>query len=119
MKSCSFKEPRSLAGLAVAKPNGSGLSKSTAKEHLASLRMLFDWLVVGHVLDHNPAHAVRGPKHSQKKGNTPVLDRDEARALIAAIGSGSPTGLRDRALIGVMAYTFALVGAMLQMNVGD
>jgi hypothetical protein len=42
--------------------------------------MLFDWLVVDHVLDVNPAHAVRGPKYSQKKGKTPVLDREEAGA---------------------------------------
>ena len=60
--------------------------------------MLFDWLVVGRVLDTNPAHAVRGPKYSQKKGRTPVLDREEARALIAAIETNSLTGLRDRAL---------------------
>jgi site-specific recombinase XerD len=108
-----------IEGLAVAKPEGPGLSKPTVKQHLAGLRMLFDWLVVGHVLETNPAHAVRGPKYSQKKGKTPVLDREEARALIAAIDTGSLTGLRDRALIGVMIYTFARVGAVLQMNVGD
>ena len=105
--------------LAAAEPEGPGLSKPSVKQHLAALRMLFDWLVVGHVLDSNPAHAVRGPKYSQKKGKTPVLDRDEARALIAAIDTGSLTGLRDRALIGIMVYTFARVGAVLQMNVGD
>jgi integrase/recombinase XerD len=108
-----------IEGLGVAKPKGPGLSKPTVKQHLAGLRMLFDWLVVGHVLDVNPAHAVRGPKYSQKKGKTPVLDRDEARALIAAIDPSSLTGLRDRALIGVMIYTFARIGAVLQMNVGD
>lgn len=100
-------------------PQGQGLSKPTVKQHLAALRMLFDWLVVGHVLDVNPAHAVRGPKYSQKKGKTPVLDRDEARALLASIDTSSLTGLRDRALIGVMVYTFARVGAALNMNVGD
>ena len=105
--------------LGLAEPDGAGLSKPSVKQHLAALRMLFDWLVVGHVLDVNPAHAVRGPKYSQKKGRTPVLDREEARALIAAIDTGSLTGLRDRALIGVMIYTFARVGAVLQMNVGD
>jgi site-specific recombinase XerD len=108
-----------VESLAVAKPEGPGLSKPTVKQHLAALRMLFDWLVVGHVLDNNPAHAVRGPKYSQKKGKTPVLDREEARALIAAIDTGSLTGLRDRALIGIMVYTFARIGAVLQMNVGD
>jgi integrase/recombinase XerD len=100
-------------------PDGAGLSKPSVKQHLAALRMLFDWLVVGHVLDVNPAHAVRGPKYSQKKGKTPVLDREEARALIAAIDTSSLTGLRDRALIGVMIYTFARVGAVLGMKVGD
>jgi site-specific recombinase XerC len=100
-------------------PEGQELSKPSVKQQLAGLRMLFDWLVVGHVLDVNPAHAVRGPRYSQKKGKTPVLDREEVRALLAAIDSGSVTGLRDRALIGTMIYTFARVGAVLQMNVGD
>ena len=62
---------------------------------------------------------MRGPKHVVKKGRTPVLDREEARALLLGIDTGSLTGLRDRALIGVMIYTFARVGAVLQMNVGD
>jgi site-specific recombinase XerD len=105
--------------LGLPEPQGQGLSNPTVKQHLAALRMLFDWLVVGHVIENNPAHAVRGPKYSQKKGKTPVLDREEARSLIAAIDTGSLTGLRDRALIGVMVYTFARVGAVLQMDVGD
>ncbi len=105
--------------LGLEKPKGQGLFKPSVKQHLAALRMLFDWLVVGHVLDTNPAHAVRGPKYSQNKGKTSVLDRDEARALLAAIDTGSLTGLRDRALIGVMIFTFARVGAVFQMNVGD
>ena len=95
------------------------LAKPTVKQHLAALRMLFDWLVVGHVIGVNPAHSVRGPKYVVKKGRTPVLNRDEARALLAAIDADSLTGLRDRALIGTMIYTFARVGAVLQMNVGD
>jgi integrase len=86
--------------LGLSEPEGSGLSKPSVKQHLAALRILFDWLVVGHVIEHNPAHAVRGPKYSQKKGKTPVLDRDEARALLAAIDTGSVTGLRDRGSYG-------------------
>src|SRR3954470_17655555 len=38
-------------------------AKPSVKQHLAAVRMLFDWLVVGHVLAVNPAHAVRGPKY--------------------------------------------------------
>jgi site-specific recombinase XerD len=105
----------------------------TVKQHLAALRMLFDWLVTGHVLDVNPAHAVRGPKYVVKKGKTPVLTAEEARELLDSIAIARKTprdraarpdepalvGLRDRALIGVMVYTFARVNAVLQMKVRD
>ena len=94
-------------------------SKPTVKQHLAALRMLFDWLVVGQVLPTNPAHAVRGPKHSQRRGKTPVLQVDEARTLIDSIDTTSLPGLRDRALIGLMVYTFARVGAAVAMKVED
>jgi len=94
-------------------------SAPTIKQHLAALRMLFDWLVVGQVLPVNPAHAVRGPRHSVKKGKTPVLSAEEARALLDAIETDRLIGLRDRALIGVMVYTFARVNAVLSMHVED
>lgn len=94
-------------------------SAPTVKQHLAALRMLFDWLVLGHVLEVNPAHAVRGPKHVVRKGKTPVLTGEEARALLNSIDVGSLVGLRDRALIGLMTYSFARVGAVLKMQVRD
>jgi integrase/recombinase XerD len=94
-------------------------SKPTVKLRLAALRMLFDWLVVGQVIPINPAHAVRGPKYTQRRGKTPVLQADEARVLIDAIDTTSLPGLRDRALIGLMVYTFARVGAVISMRVED
>ena len=94
-------------------------SAPTVKQHLAALRMLFDWLVTGHVLDTNPAHAVRGPRYVVTKGKTPVLAADEARALLDSIPTDSLIGLRDRALIGVMVYSFARVNAVRGMKVKD
>ena len=81
--------------------------------------MLFDWLVVGQVIPSNPASSVRGPRHSVKKGKTPVLTAEEARALLDSIDISTPMGLRDRALIGLMVYTFARVGATLKMRLED
>jgi integrase/recombinase XerD len=94
-------------------------SKPTVKQRLAALRMLFDWMVVGQILAVNPAHAVRGPKHTQRHGKTPVLQADEARTLLDSIDVSSLPGLRDRALIGLMVYTFARVGAAVSMRVED
>ncbi|MEX2140464.1 MAG: tyrosine-type recombinase/integrase [Pirellulales bacterium] len=94
-------------------------SRPTVKQHLAAIRMLFDWLVIGHVLSVNPASAVRGPKHVVKKGKTPVLTGAEARQLLESIDTTTLVGLRDRALIGVMVYSFARVGAVTGMNIED
>ena len=71
------------------------------------------------MLPFNPASPVRGPSHSAKVGKTPVLDPEEARALLDAIDAGTPAGLRDRALIGLMVYSFARVIAALGMKVDD
>ena len=95
------------------------MTAPSVKLQLAALRVLFDWLVIGQVLPSNPAASVRGPRHSVKKGKTPVLAADEARTLINAIDISTITGLRDRALIGLMVYTFARVGAVIKMQVQD
>jgi hypothetical protein len=50
---------------------GTRMAKPTVKQHLAAIRMLFDWLVTGGVLASNPAASVRGPKHVIKRGKTP------------------------------------------------
>jgi len=87
--------------------------------------MLFDWLVTGQVIPLNPAHSVRGPRHSVKKGKTSVLSAEEMGLLLKSIPiqdkQGRPIllGLRDRALIGLMGYTFARVGAVVTMKVED
>jgi len=95
------------------------MTAPSVKLQLAALRTLFDWLVVGQVMPANPAASVRGPKHSAKKGKTPVLGADEARALMDAIDTATLIGLRDRALIGLMVYTFARVGAAVKMRAED
>lgn len=95
------------------------MAKPSVKQHLAAIRMLFDWLVTGQVLATNPAHAVRGPKHVVKRGKTPVLTTDQARELLDSIDTSTLIGLRDRALIGVMTYAFARIGAVVAMRVED
>ena len=94
-------------------------SAPTVKQHLAAIRALCDWLVVHQVLPVNPAAAVRGPKHVVTKGATPVLTPAEARALLDRIDTGTRVGLRDRALLSVMVYSFARVSAAVGMRRQD
>ena len=110
------------------------LAKPSIKQQLATIRMLFDWLVVGQVSKTNPAHAVRGPKHVVTKGLTPVINAEETKRLLNSIPlkfgptpkEGEPDkrtacliGLRDRALIAAMFFTFARVGSVVAMTVED
>jgi integrase/recombinase XerD len=109
------------------------LADPSIKQHLAAIKMLFDWLVTGQIVPTNPAASVRGPKHIVKKGKTQVLSAVQARTLLDSIAiehkldeadPQSPTqpnliGLRDRSLIAIMAFSFARIGAVLAMKVED
>jgi site-specific recombinase XerD len=95
------------------------LAAPSVKQRLAAIRHLFDWLVTGQVVPINPAASVRGPRHVVTSGQTPVLDPAEVRALLDSIDVSTPAGLRDRALIGLMVYSFARIGAALGMTVED
>ena len=98
---------------------GKDFEKPTVKQHLAAIRMLFDWLVVGQVIATNPAHSVRGPKHVVKTGKTTVLTGEQARELLGQHRHLNGGGPRDRALISVMTFAFARIGAAVAMRVED
>ena len=95
------------------------LSPASVKQHLAALRMLFDWLVAGQVLPFNPASSVRGPRHVIKAGKTPILSAKETRAVLDGIDVSTLVGLRDRAFLGVLVYSFARVSAAVSLRVAD
>lgn len=94
-------------------------SKPTVKQHLAAIRMCMDWLVVGQIIPMNPASSVRGPKYVINRGKTPVLTAEEARVLLDSIDILTVIGLRDRAIIATMLFTFARVSAVIGMKVDD
>jgi site-specific recombinase XerD len=103
-------------------------SAPTVKQELAAVRQLFDFLVVGQVVASNPLTSVKGPRYSIREGKTPVLSEEEARHLLKSIKVSFVVGeeevphlvgLRDRALISVLLYGFARVGAAVRMDVED
>jgi len=131
---CEFFEWAQARGLAFAQIESvhvslyieeclGGLSKASVKQRLAAVRMLYDWLIRSGVVPElrgvNPAASVRGPKLVVKKGKTRLLSADETRHLLDSIPATEVVGLRDRALIALMTYTFARVGAAITMSVED
>jgi integrase len=98
---------------------GGEMAKPSVKQVLAAIRQMFDYLVTGGILPVNPAASVRGPKYVVRRGKTPVLSAEQARQLLDTIDCSKLIGLRDRALIGLMVFSFARVGAANTLRVGD
>ena len=76
--------------------------------------------MTGQVVPANPAASVRGPTHVVRTGKTPMLQPAEARLQLDTIDTSTVRGgLRDRALLAVMVYSFARVSAVVGMRVED
>jgi integrase/recombinase XerD len=118
-KGLSLSEIEPIGVSAYVEQLTAGREPATVKQHLAAIRMLFDWLVTGGVVPFNPASSVRGPRMSYRRGKTPILDADECRQLIDSINVGTIAGIRDRALIGCLVYSFARVSAAIGMDRAD
>lgn len=93
--------------------------RATIKQHLSAIRTLFDWLVTGQVLKTNPAQSVKGPRYDVVRGLTPILTAREVGQFIDLIDAGTQVGLRDRALVGLMVFSFARVSAAVVMRMSD
>lgn len=92
--------------------------------------------MIKQVVPENPALFVKGPKFSRQTGITPIMEAEQMRLLLNSIqgtrsirisrkhGGGQKEvpdvkGLRDRAAIAIMAYTFARVSAVVGLTRGD
>ena len=91
----------------------------TKKQHLAALRHFFDLLVTRHAVILNPAASVRGARHQVVEGKTPEITVEQARRLLQSIDTSHVVGLRDRAIVGILIYTAARVGAVARLRVCD
>ena len=105
-----------LAGEYIGQLAGSAPTKNQA---LAALRHLFDALVQRHAVALNPFASVRGLKYSVTEGKTAELSIEQARKLFRSIDTGHVVGLRNRAVLGVLAYTRARIGAVAKLRLAD
>lgn len=94
---------------------GLDLAVPTKKLHLAALRRFFDRLVNRHVCVINPAATVKAERYSVVEGKTPEIAAEQARTLLRSIDVSNPVGLRDRAVLAVLVYTAARVGAVAKL----
>jgi integrase/recombinase XerD len=99
--------------------DGLSYAPATKKLHLSGLRHFFDTLVSRHVVVLNPAASVRGERLQIVEGKTPEISIEQARRLMSSIDVSTVIGLRDRAVIAILIYTAARVGAVAKLRRGD
>jgi len=93
-----------------------GKATAKIKARLSALRNLCDYVASNGAREWNPFKVVRAPRGSAAEGKTPILEVEDVRALFASIGTLDVVGLRDRAILSVMLYAFARVGAVVKMD---
>jgi site-specific recombinase XerD len=80
---------------------------------MAAIRMFLSWLTAKGVL-------VKTEKFSRTDGKTPAFDTEQVQKVLEAIDVSHRVGLRDRALLGTLAYTtFARISAVVNLKVED
>lgn len=95
------------------------LAPTSVKRHLSALRALFSFMVASGAMTFNPAREVRSKPVKRAAGKTPAMEPQQMRRLFDSFDPAKLIDLRDRALIGVMAYTFARVTAACSLTRGD
>lgn len=94
-------------------------SPPTKKQHMSAIRGLFNVLVLRHVIVLNPALSVKTERFSAVEGKTPEISTEQARLLVSSIELYNPVAYRDRAIIAMLIYTAARVGAIAGLRRGD
>jgi integrase/recombinase XerD len=97
-----------------------GLTNTSVVRKVTVLRSLFSYLQVYGYTGANPAHSdfVEVPP-VPRDGKTVGLSPEDCRKLLDAATSTTPLGLRDRALLAVLAYTGCRVGELTRLRVKD
>lgn len=99
--------------------DGLDYAVATKKLHLSAIRHFFDTLVTRHVVILNAAASVRGERLQVVEGKTPEITVRQARILMQSIDISTVVGLRDRAIMGILIYTAARVGAVANLRRED
>ena len=94
-------------------------SRSTQRQHLAAVRLLFDSLMMRGVVEYNPAARARPPRLVRESSHTPVFEEAEIVALLDSISSESLKDIRDKAIFSVLFYSWCRVSALVNLTVAD
>lgn len=111
-------EPKHITEL-VSHMSDNEYGVATTRLYLSAVRMFLDNCVVDGLISVNPAKAVKLPRHSSRTGKTPVIIPEQVRQILDSIPCLTQADYRDRALIGLMVFSFFRVSAALSLSLSD
>lgn len=111
-------EPKHVAEF-VSHMSDSDYGVGTTRLYLSATRMFLDACVVDGLISVNPAKAVKLPRQSSRTGKTPVIIPEQVRQILNSIPRVTQADYRDRALIGLMVFSFFRVSAALALTLRD
>jgi len=94
-------------------------SRSTQRQHLAAVRLLFDSLMMRGVVEYNPAARARPPRLVRESSQTPVFEEAEIVAFLDSMSLESLKDIRDKAIFCVLLYSWCWVSALINLSVAD
>ncbi len=100
------------------KPNGQPLTFRTQASRLVPVKAFFKWLTRSHVIFYNPASELALPR-AEKRLPKAVLTASEMEAVLMLPDTGSPIGLRDRAILELLYATAIRRLELISLEVWD
>jgi integrase/recombinase XerD len=94
-------------------------SRSTQRQHLAAVRLLFDHLMMRGVVEYNPAARAKPPRLVRETSHTPVFEEAEIVSFLDSINANSVKDIRDKAIFCVLLYSWCRVSALVNLTVAD
>jgi integrase len=94
-------------------------SRSTQRQHLAAVRLLFDSLMMRGIVEYNPAARAKPPRLVRESSHTPVFEEAEIVTFLESIYPNSLKDIRDKAIFCVLLYSWCRVSALINLSVAD
>ncbi len=111
------KVDRTIANTWLGKLSAAGRRPATIARKLSSVKRFFDWLVESGLIPRSPFGGLSAPRI--QRYHPPYLSVREIAALIDSIDSGSPSGLRDRAIIELLYGSGLRISEAINLQVRE
>jgi integrase/recombinase XerD len=97
--------------------NGLGMLPNTQARVISGLKSYFNYLILEDLLDEDPSSLLESPKLNRKLPD--VLNVEEINALISAVDSSKPEGMRNKAILEMLYGCGLRVTELVSLKISD